>query len=776
MQIPYTKQTLSNGLDVIVHEDHQLPMVAVNIWYHVGSKNERPGRTGFAHLFEHLMFEGSEHHDHGYFPPLQRAGGLLNGSTNVDRTNYWEVVPTGALDLALWMESDRMGYLLPALTDQKFNNQRDVVLNERRQNYENRPYGLAGIAMSAAMFPPDHPYHWPTIGSAEDIRAARLDDVREFFQTYYHAGNASLSLAGDIDTGQAFELAEKYFGSLPAGPAVDRVRVDARLKESATLVLEDRVELPRLYISWHSPAMFADDDAELDIVADVLAHGKTSRLYKTLVYERRIATDISAYQLSREMGGMFQVVCTAAAGIALPELNSAILGAIVELANGGPTAAEIERGVAQTEAQFIYRLQTIGGFGGKGDQLNAYNTFAGNPGYFDADRQRYFDVTQPRRGRGGVAMAHQRAVGVAQRGAQGPPRSCAAGRDRGAGIVTVDRSRLPVPGPDRPFHFPRIVRRSLANGLELRAVRHRSVPIVSMVLLVPGGSAVDPDDGHGLVSMTAGLLDEGSRGQSALDIAERVARIGGDLDVEVGMDAVAIGLTTLDRFFESGLELVHEIVTAPNLANDDFNRIRNLRLERLAQMKDHAAAIAERAFARVLYGSHPYGHLSLGSEPALTAMTVDAARAMHAALFTPAGATLVIVGDRSEDELLDLAAAMFDPWRAAASTMTIDRAAGLAPPPSAAACGARRHSSARRGAIGAAHRSRVRAAIDAGLSEAARPQHHSRRRVRQPAEPELARVEGLHLRRAHRLQPAARHRSLRDADERRYRRDRSGDS
>jgi len=247
--------------------------------------------------------------------------------------------------------------------------------------------------------------------------------------------------------------------------------------------------------------------------------------------------------------------------------------------------------------------------------------------------------------------------------------------------VTVDRSRLPVPGPDRVFHFPRIVRRSLANGLELRAVRHRSVPVVSMVLLVPGGSAVDPDAGHGLVSMTAGLLDEGSRGQSALDIAERVARIGGDLDVEVGMDAVAVGLTTLDRFFESGLELVHEIVTAPNLANDDFNRIRNLRLERLAQMKDHAAAIAERAFARVLYGPHPYGHLSLGSEPALTAMTVDAARAMHAALFAPAGATLVIVGDRSEDELLDVAAAMFDPWRAAASTMTVDRAAGLRPPP-----------------------------------------------------------------------------------------------
>lgn len=393
MHIPFSKRTLSNGLDVIVHEDHNLPMVAVNIWYHVGSKNEQPGRTGFAHLFEHLMFEGSEHHDHGYFPPLQRAGGLLNGSTNADRTNYWEVVPTGALDLALWMESDRMGFLLPALTEQKFNNQRDVVLNERRQNYENRPYGLAGMALAEAMYPADHPYHWLTIGSADDLRAASLDLVREFFQTYYHPANASLSLAGDVETERAFDLAEQYFGNIPAGPAVARIRKSASLAESANLVLEDRVELPRLYISWHSPAMFEKGDAELDIVADVLAHGKTSRLYKTLVYERRVATDVSAYQHSREMAGQFQVVCTAAQGVSLTELNSAILGAVVEMADGGPTASEIERGVAQTEAQFIYRLQTIGGFGGKGDQLNAYNTFAGDPGYFANDRQRYLEVT-----------------------------------------------------------------------------------------------------------------------------------------------------------------------------------------------------------------------------------------------------------------------------------------------------------------------------------------------------------------------------------------------
>ena len=403
MQIPYTKRTLSNGLDVIVHEDHQLPMVAVNLWYHVGSKNERPGRTGFAHLFEHLMFEGSAHHDRGYFPPLQRAGGSVNGSTSTDRTNYWEVVPTGALELALWMESDRMGYLLPALTEEKFANQREVVLNERRQNYENRPYGLASMALSAAMFAPDHPYHWPTIGAPDDLRAASLDDVDAFFRTFYHPANASLALAGDLDTEQAFDLAEQFFGDLSPGPVPDPVHADAALAASANLVLEDRVELPRLYLSWHSPAMFAADDAELDVLADVIAHGKTSRLYRSLVYERRIATDVSAYQHSREIAGVFQIACTAAAGVEVAELDAAIRAEVTQVATGGPSAAEMERALAQTEAQFMFRLQTVGGFGGKGDQLNAYNTFLGDPGYFDRDRQRYVNATAA-----GVAAAARR--------------------------------------------------------------------------------------------------------------------------------------------------------------------------------------------------------------------------------------------------------------------------------------------------------------------------------------------------------------------------------
>ena len=394
MEIRYIKRTLANGLDVIVHEHRQLPMVAVNVWYHVGSKDERPGRTGFAHLFEHLMFEGSQHYDQGYFQPLQQAGGLLNGSTNPDRTNYWEVVPTGALDLALWMESDRMGYLLPALTREKFENQRDVVLNERRQNYENRPYGLAGIALAAALFPPDHPYHWLTIGSADDLRAASLDEVREFFSTYYHPANASLTLAGDIDPETGFALAEKYFGEIPGGRVPKPITATPSLTADARLLLEDRVELPRLYLAWHSPAMFAPDDADLDLAADLIGHGKTSRLYQSLVYERQIASDVVAYQSSREISGVFQIAATAAPGIGLDELNTVIHEALSDVATGGPNEAELERARAQTDAQFVYRLQTIGGFGGKSDQLNAYNVFQGDPGYFAADRARYDDATR----------------------------------------------------------------------------------------------------------------------------------------------------------------------------------------------------------------------------------------------------------------------------------------------------------------------------------------------------------------------------------------------
>lgn len=389
MDIPFATRTLANGLRVVVHEDHHVPMAAVSVWYHVGSRHERPGLTGFAHLFEHLMFKGSAHHPGGFFEPLQAAGALVNGSTNTDRTNYWEVLPADALELALWLESDRMGHLLPALDDGKFATEREVVLNERRQNYENRPYGLTSVALAEALFPAGHPYSWVTIGAPADLVASTVDDARAFFTRFYHPGNASLAIAGDVDAEAVFALVDRYFGPLPAGPAVTHPQVSAALERDARLVLEDRVELPRLNLAWHSPRMFDDGDAALDLAAEVLAGGKASRLYRALVHDARLAIDVSAAQASREMSSVFHVVATAAPGRTLDEVDGVIRAVLAEFAATGPTTAERDRAVARAEAQFVYRLQTIGGFGGKSDQLNAYNVLTGSPGFFTADLARY---------------------------------------------------------------------------------------------------------------------------------------------------------------------------------------------------------------------------------------------------------------------------------------------------------------------------------------------------------------------------------------------------
>ena len=392
-EIPHVKVTLDNGLDVIVHEDHGCPIVAVNVWYHVGSKNERPGRTGFAHLFEHLMFEGSAHHDSGYFRPLQEAGGTLNGSTSADRTNYWEVVPRGALERALWMESDRMGYLLPALTRKKLDTQRDVVLNERRQSYENRPYGLAWMTLMASLHPSDDPYHWPVIGWPEDVRAATLDDVRAFFATYYHPANASLAIAGDVDADDAIRAARAHFEEIPAGPPPPPVTLPPTGGDGpSVLLLEDRVESPRLYLGWVTPALFRPRDAELDLAAMVLGGGKSSRLYRALLRDRRLATDVSAHQQSAEAAGHFSVVATAAPGRTLEEIEKVVAAEIAALAADGPTAAELERARNRLEADTA-RRQSVGGFGGRSDLLNLYNVYTGTPAYAGTDFDRYVQAT-----------------------------------------------------------------------------------------------------------------------------------------------------------------------------------------------------------------------------------------------------------------------------------------------------------------------------------------------------------------------------------------------
>ena len=625
IDLPFTKRTLANGLDVIVHEDHHVPIVAVNVWYHVGSKNERPGRTGFAHLFEHLMFEGSEHHNAGYFPPLQQAGALLNGSTNTDRTNYWEVVPTSAIDLALWMESDRMGYLLPALTRERFETQRDVVLNERRQNYENRPYGLAMMALSAALYPPDHPYSWMTIGSADDIRAMQLEDVQEFFRTYYHPANASLVLAGDIETERAFDLAEPYFGEIPAGvrpkPVANGAELSSRSGGSCSRTASScrastwpgtrrRCSLPATprWICWATCSPTAR------------RRGSTGRSSTSSGWR----STCRRYQSSREIGSFFLLVATAAPGHSLTEIAARIDDELQRVTDEGPSAEEMERAVAQAEAHFIYRLQTVGGFGGKSDQLNAYNVLQGRPGLLRR-RSRALSRRDAR-----VDSGRRRARICSSIGASSSA-SFRAGSTRwrsrlrgGIGVVTrVDRSRLPDVGPIPGSSF----RRSCGTRCGTACACARSSTTACRSSRSSFRSTADrapiPTGSKGLAAVVADMVDEGTGALTRIDVSDALARIGADYDVDVGADATDFTLTTLTRFAPRGASLLADMVTRPSLRESDFARVRQLRLDRLRQLKDVASAVAEQAFLRLLYGTHPYGHLAIGTMRASGACTPD---------------------------------------------------------------------------------------------------------------------------------------------------------
>ena len=391
IQLPYTTFTLPNGLRVILHEDHRVPMATVNMWYHVGSARERAGRTGFAHLFEHLMFMGSGHVKPGEFDSwLEAAGGDNNGSTENDRTNYWINVPSNSLELALFLESDRMGYLLDTMTPATVDAQRDVVKNERRQSYENRPYGMAEITLGEMLYPDTHPYHWPVIGYMPDLTAASYDDVVAFFRKYYAPGNASLVVAGDIDPARTRTLVEKWFADVKPGAAVEPMTIPGvALGGVQRRTITDRVQLPRLFLAWLTPAHFAPADAALDVVADILAGGKNSRLYKRLVYDMQIAQDVSAVQASQALSSSFQIVATPRPGHTVEELQTVIDEEISRLQREPPSPHEMQRSLNQIEASFFNRMERVGGFGGKADQLNAYYTATGDPDWFNEDLGRY---------------------------------------------------------------------------------------------------------------------------------------------------------------------------------------------------------------------------------------------------------------------------------------------------------------------------------------------------------------------------------------------------
>jgi zinc protease len=395
LEVPFRQFQLPNGLNVILHQDRTVPVVAVNVWYHVGSANEKPGRTGFAHLFEHLMFEGSKNVPEGQFDILlEAAGASNNGSTNNDRTNYVIDLPSNALELALFLESDRMGYLLDAMPPEQVNSQRDVVKNERRQSYENRPYGMADLELDKMLWPPNHPYSWPVIGHMEDLTAATQADVQEFFKRFYAPNNASLVIAGDIDLSRTQALVEKWFAEVPRGPAVEPIAPPpAMLTQVTRQTITDQVSLPRLYLAWLTPRLYAPGDATLDLVSTILSDGKNSRLYKRLVYDDQIAQDVSAYQRSAALGSSFFIVATARQGHTVDELQKAIDEEVDRLRRAPPEQREVQRALNQVEAAFYRRMERVGGFGGKADQLNAYHFAGGGPDFFAEDLARYTSLT-----------------------------------------------------------------------------------------------------------------------------------------------------------------------------------------------------------------------------------------------------------------------------------------------------------------------------------------------------------------------------------------------
>lgn len=392
VNIPFEEYSLPNGLKVILHEDNSVPITAVNIWYHVGSAYEKPGRTGFAHLFEHMLFQGSQNvGDDQHFGMIQEAGGSLNGSTNNDRTNYFETVPSNFAEMVLWLESDRMGFLLPAMSQEKLDNQRDVVKNERRQRVDNQPYGRSFERLHAMLYEPSHPYSWPVIGSMTDLSAASLEDVKEFFRLYYTPNNSSLVIAGEFDKKRTREWVDKYFGDIPRGTSIEKLRIQQpTLSEDKRETMEDRVQLARLYLYWHSTPLTGPDDATLDILADVLSGGKNSRLYRALVYERQIAQSVSTSQISRSLAGIFGITVTAKPGIGLSEIQKVVDEEIERLIRDGITERELARSKNSRKSDFIYGLQSIGG---KAEQLNSFNVMWGDPSALNRELDRYAKVS-----------------------------------------------------------------------------------------------------------------------------------------------------------------------------------------------------------------------------------------------------------------------------------------------------------------------------------------------------------------------------------------------
>lgn len=668
--IKYKEYTLKNGLRVIMHEDKSTPIVAVNVFYHVGSKNEAPGRTGFAHLFEHMMFQGAKNYSDGYLGAIDEVGGNVNGTTNEDRTYYYEVVPSNFLERALYLEADRMGGLLDALTQEKLDNQRDVVKNERRQRVDNQPYGTAGEKIGEIMYPKGHPYNWSVIGSMEDLSAASLDDVKGFFRQYYTPNDAILVLSGDYNEKDAKNWVEKYFGPIARGADITRPNVpEPKLNGEIRKTYEEVVPLPRMYMVWHSVPQYTADEPALDILGNILSSGRGSRLQSNLVYGKEIAQNLFAGNNTSEIGGTFQIVGTAKPGKTLDEMEKAVNVEIERLKNEPPTQEEMMRAINGIEASSIFRLQTVLG---KGGQLSSYAGYLGKPDYFQTDLDRYRRVTPADVQR--VAKQYLTANRLIMNFVPGKGKmnmNAAANRPTSVNEKKKDTAKiaeqtamLPKPQADPKFSLPPIEKTKLSNGLNVWLVRQTELPIVSMNLVLNSGGTLDPADRSGVASMTSTMLNQGTTTRSAIDIANQLQSIGASVGANSGWDSTNVSMQTLTKNLDQALNIFADVVVNPSFPNTELESIRRRAIVGFAQRRANPTAVSDVVYNRVLYGDQPYGRQLSGDEASIKAMTRDDLMKFYNANFRPNNATLIVVGDVDKKMLMPKLETAFASWKA----------------------------------------------------------------------------------------------------------------
>jgi zinc protease len=657
IDIPYQRFVLPNGLTLIVHEDRKAPIVAVNVWYHVGSKNEKPGRTGFAHLFEHLMYNGTENYDKDFFGPLEQAGATdMNGTTNEDRTNYFQNVPTNAVDLALWMESDRMGHLTGAISQPKLDEQRGVVQNEKRQG-ENEPYGKVWDFLTPKLYPTNHPYSWTVIGSMEDLDAAKLDDVKDWFRTYYGAANAVVVVAGDIDAQTAKQKVEKFFGDIPAGPPVARQQAwVAKRTGSQRGIMQDRVPQAKIYKVWNIPGWGTADADYLGLVSDVLSSGKSSRLYKRLVYDEQIATDVSASLDLREIGGLFVIEASARPGTDLARVEKAVDEELARFLARGPVPSELRRVKTQYRAGFIRGVERIGGFGGKSDVLAQGEVFAGRPDFYKVRLERIQEATAAQ------------LLGSAKRWLTDGVYSLEVHPypEHETAKAGADRSKLPDTGSPPDTKFPQLERATLSNGLKIVLAQRSAIPQVRLDLLLDAGFASDQAGIPGTASLAMAMLDEGTTRRTSLQISDELAQLGANLGTGSKLDASSVSLEALKENLDPSLDIYADVFLNPTFPRRDFERLKKQRVAQIQQEKADPVGLALRVFPGLLYGpAHAYANpwTGSGTEESTAKIRGEDLVRFHQAWFKPNHATLVVVGATSMAEIKPKLERLFAAWK-----------------------------------------------------------------------------------------------------------------